>query len=104
MRQGQNAMSARTLHGITGREMLRGVRERQELHNGLLQSCTMTANEALSLILQLTMRIFELANITALYVAGDNEHVSKIVEGNEAWLEKTIAEFDVQMMIDELYE
>ena len=50
------------------------------------------------------MRIFELANITALYVAGDNEHVRKIVEGNEAWLEKTIAELDVQMMIDELYE
>lgn len=64
----------------------------------------MNANEALSLILQLTMRIFELANITALYVAGDNEHVRKIVEGNDAWLDKTIAEFDVQMMIDELYE
>lgn len=97
-------MLAYTLREIAWREMLRGVRERQELHNGMFQGCTMNANEALSLILQLTMRIFELANITALYVAGDNEHVRKIVEGNEAWLEKTIAELDVQMMIDELYE
>lgn len=64
----------------------------------------MNANEALSLILQLTMRIFELANVIALYVSDGNERVRKIVEGNDAWLDKTIAEFDVQMMIDELYE
>ena len=97
-------MSARTLHRIAGREMLRGVRERQDLHNGMFQGCTMSVNEVLSLILQMVMRIFELVNITALYVAGDSEIVRKIVEGNDAWLDKTIAEFDVQMMIDELYE
>lgn len=63
----------------------------------------MNANEALSLILQLTMRIFELANITALYVAGDNETVRKIEKRNEAWLEQQMREIETQGMIDELY-
>lgn len=64
----------------------------------------MNTNEAISMILQMVMRMFELVNVTAIYASGNAEHVRKIVEDNNAWIDKTMAELETQMMIDELYE
>lgn len=64
----------------------------------------MNVNEAVSLILQMVMRIFELVNVIAVYTSGNAEHVREIVEDNNAWIDKTMAELETQMMIDELYQ
>jgi hypothetical protein len=105
MRQGQSPVLAYSLHAGSRREMLRGVRERQELHNGMFQGCTMNVYQALAFMLELTSRTFSMVYMVAMCVVpADNTEAHAVLDEHKRWFDRQFAEIETQQMIDELFE
>ena len=63
----------------------------------------MTRDEALSFIVQICIRIFELAMVTVYLLARDSEIKNKVLNEHREWLDQKLKEFELQEMIDEMY-